>query len=488
VRVGTKNVERFLDFLVDQAEKADEKRIQRAYEITLWGLTTITRAYVRSNMEKHCPPGVEFQKNPEQRPFLDILREGIDLYTAETGQSVYVDLPQEKIGTQEFAKQLNQREESGVNLYEKAKALIASGLTAAAVDLVSTQVPCLKKLFPLIDATEGISLANISHYYDDPSAGLFKEDYFVEGGPNISSSEFFRRALVLTHGEVIEALQIVYREFKFACRETPDPKVTSSQFSRHVKDEFSPFIPWDKLPEGNTPDPRKRSPEKMLNSLQIKGYGISGLRDTSIFYDFSLPNQVGKAYHAFNLAYLLSQFSPEVIAIMVAGEYFKHGEIQGTYKLLGDLEILGGLHQISRYFETLPTKNEWILTVATRALENLESLAEKPLAEWSETLAEVENIYEGDHSIIEDVAPLEQLMDKFIEVFEREGFLENAGNYYPVHLVGKIAKRAIYLSRDETKIDRLQEIENRAIAYLELPEQYQEIYEQDAGDNYEYEE
>ncbi|HOM77782.1 MAG TPA: hypothetical protein PLT50_01070 [bacterium] len=465
IRQGTRNVEMFLDFLVDQSEKADEERIRRAYEVTIWGLTTITRAYVRANMERHCPPGVEFERNPEQRPFLDILKEGISSYIQETGQTVYVALPQYRVDTQEFARQLKEEDAYGNSTYKRVKAFIADGDTENAISLIRV-LPCFKELYmDIIDA----QLGSVMQRHSSDSKVLFVEEYFTGDNPKIGSAELFKRALELTQGDLVEALSLTYKGLRHACRETPNPTETSIDFAEHIKDEFSAYTPWDKLPRDSVRDPRKMSPESVLTRLHEQAKGPSAV-DT-IFYDFSLQNQVGRAYHAFNLAFLATRFSPEIIAAMVAGEYVNYGEKHGTYKLLGDLEILGGLYQIVEYFGTLPTKDEWLTEGINKALSAIDTIQIELSRGEYEALQEIEHILtvakEGG-TPTELAPPLKQLIDKFIEAFG-EGGLANIQEYYPIRLVEKIAGKAGDICREQGQEQEtyiLKEIEKRANAIL----------------------
>lgn len=112
-------------------------------------------------------------------------------------------------------------------------------------------------------------------------------------------------------------------------------------FKKYIKDEYSFLMPFSNFED--TKVYSRTIPPKVVHKAS-----------DDINFDYSLENQVGKAYHAANLVSLLHYFPPEFIAVMTVGEYIRYGHLHGLAKIWSDFRILKELPKIQKWLRSLP--------------------------------------------------------------------------------------------------------------------------------------
>lgn len=168
----------------------------------------------------------------------------------------------------------------------------------------------------------------------------------MEDGP-ISAEDILQEALFYSDGNLNYALELSTSVLNYLTR---DPEFLPNEPDRFL-DQFSAYTTWHQLsPDEEPQDPRLMSPEKLYSQIFH--------REDVTYYDFSLPNQLGKPYHSFNLAFLLESYTPEIIATMTTGDYLLVGDREGMYKLLSDLDVLRDLYDIQDFLGQFKRKSE----------------------------------------------------------------------------------------------------------------------------------
>ena len=90
-------------------------------------------------------------------------------------------------------------------------------------------------------------------------------------------------------------------------------------------------------------------PFNQLRDDETEYKGLFGIQRAN--FDTSLRNRTGEPYHVASMGALMSEFPPEIIALLTTGEYVKFGPEHGIQKALVDISTIGDLYNLSRVLE-----------------------------------------------------------------------------------------------------------------------------------------
>lgn len=315
-----------VDLAVEQSEfnpdtEASSRR--KFYEVA-WTLKQglVESAALRSL--KKAPEGITFEENPNYRPISDIIKEAVEGYlSADIGHSIKLP-PKERVGHSDFLEYLKQGGFSRVSLRNRidivhgfSAFLSNSGRVDAAVEFGDAYGFVIKHKEEDLKEVEK-SFWEFAEKEECPVSCSVILNFFLnrtEGDIRNSLYETLRLLKYLARGE---SLRYQYLE------EDPDSVIRVETFRDRILDEFSLYTNYHKLD----------SKEPLTKGGRVR-------------YDFSLVNQIGKPYHAFNLAALSMDFTPEFISDMLFGEYvLQHPGKHGPNKALSDAAVMKDLYNV----------------------------------------------------------------------------------------------------------------------------------------------
>lgn len=349
--------------------------------------TFIIQRASQEDLKRYRPEGIEIEVNPDYKPILRILREGVrqfeelhpDITVSYSRDKNYVDIekiteifnskPDHKfiselkedialnqehrpIGLKEITADKSLGEISLIGLATQSKSVWRNVEQQIARQLPTDLVQVIES------ASAGNSSVKIPGINEPASIqrDFLRELWTQLNGRDtpVSTSEILCLCLEKTKGNLSTALYLATSFLRSSSRnniELPGHETTlfdddrSKWFINHIKDEFSPTLPFTRLSLENYT--RADKPEVVES--------VSRQRD-ELNYDFNRENQIGKPYHAFHIAALLNCLVPEFIATMTAAEYFRYGAEHGLAKLWADMKVLKQIRAVDKWLNSFSKK------------------------------------------------------------------------------------------------------------------------------------
>lgn len=251
----------------------------------------------------------EFQRNSEEKPYDEILGEGLRLFSERNPDVPLVWNPKRAVsgGGAQLGRQI-----SYVANY------IPTGMGAS------------------LYQNKDLAIGWKENDWNVEKVREFKMlKYAIEKERNkieypVSTSFVFSAVLEIKGGNIGEALLLMAEFFKFISRLLPD----YAWIETNLKNESS-YISPDKIqsiPGGNM-------------KYRNKYLGVD-----MDYMDMNAQNQHGMHYHLAHITSLLDRVMPEDIAQWVMLEYLPHGAGHGVNKALADVMLLSRLRKIERLF------------------------------------------------------------------------------------------------------------------------------------------
>lgn len=345
------------------------------YDAATTTATIILRIAATQDLHKYKPEGFKLEKNSPVN-YLTALKKGVELFEKqqltkkeEDRFQVFWEPNENAPKLAELIKIFNEPllayrlEELNDYLHDKGlkkveeitlKNAILLGLKHKIKEIADITKSVLSDNLP------GSSSAISNAKSGDPDSELYKfnihstrnfaektiKDINTENS-QVGVSDILAKALEETKGNLQAALFLTTDFFYSASRRSylsvfDNEDDHTTWFKTHIKDEYSFMLPFSSF-EGAEVYTRAQPPVKITEER----------RDPMIInYDYSLENQIGKAYHASNLVALLYHFPPEFIAVMAVGEYLQFGDKHGLAKIWSDFRILKQLPRIQGWLRS----------------------------------------------------------------------------------------------------------------------------------------
>lgn len=309
------------------------------YNIVISRLNNLATLYALNNNKELSEILIN---NPNQRPYDEIIQEAIDNYEMNNPDSdVYYESNPQALSLVDIFKQVFSK--SSLDLIyqvftdEEYKELSFTqkiielpkmhGLNGNSVIESALVAAANTRLFAKQGGTYPIE------GFDDDTRELISliESEVQNTGNPVSQSFVIEYFLDKNKGDLTQAIfdssnfqEYIFRGWGREMVDNPYLWVRD-----HVLDEYSPLLPYQVLPaeEGK-------------------------LENSEIYYDYSLQNRLGEVYHSANITALLNYLPPNVIKVMVIGEYMVYGEKHGLIKLSADLEVLKELDDVNDLLES----------------------------------------------------------------------------------------------------------------------------------------
>lgn len=156
-------------------------------------------------------------------------------------------------------------------------------------------------------------------------------------GHPASTSQILELLLEKNNGNLGLSMSQIADFFKYVSRNRSTngviyPNENAKWMKNNILDEFSYDFPFNQLRDDET---------------EYKG--LFGIQRAN--FDTSLRNRTGEPYHVASMGALMSEFPPEIIALLTTGEYVKFGPEHGIQKALVDISTIGDLYNLSRVLE-----------------------------------------------------------------------------------------------------------------------------------------
>lgn len=339
----------------------------------------------RTDMEKHHPHEVPVSENKRFRPYSQVIEEGIRNFEAgHPEMPVFWRRGPNYMRVADYFREITRTHADEDGLLEASSPL---KIVLLALQQRSGPEEVKQRLlgyFPadvvnLIKRSDATSEFEINPEYSesvevlDYSCVKSEIERIYEEQPTeepLSTARVLEIILEQSSGDLAAALYHLAGFYKYFSRRTDTNDTDWNQewanwwFKKYIADEYSGLVPWQNLSGNDVPyyGNQHRVLQRVLGRVFRGGGGNpgevivndgennQGEEPATIYYDFSLSNQIGKAYHAANLAALLESFPPEAIAFMVAGEYLQYGSEHGANKALADVMILLELRKVEKIF------------------------------------------------------------------------------------------------------------------------------------------
>lgn len=343
-----------------------------------------------ADLRRFRPAEIEIKRNPEEKPIMEILQNGISLFQSShpdipvyyTRREDYLDFGRV---TEIFNNKIENLTIKGVNYYLESDGitdqpevtedttiieLVTLGMTLQSQKILVHAQHEIESHLPdpikeiVRSAEQGDDLIEFSHIkdrYDEQIVLLRTLWERAKSHPEIplTFSEILFRALEHSDGNLSQALYLTASFYRTTARSTVqltfpeensaikperinDAKRRTEWFATHIKDEFSPALPFTDLSDKNYH--RQYNPNETQNLPQFN-------------YDYNRENQIGKPYHVAHMIALLNVLPPEFIACMTTFEYIKYGDRHGLSKLWADFKVLKQMRTIESWLNGFPTSS-----------------------------------------------------------------------------------------------------------------------------------
>lgn len=356
---------------------------RRVYETALSASISALRVPTQKEMRRYCPEGIDFEKNPHRRPFREVLKDGIERFRQnspntpvrwqENEMPVSVNRLAEIFNSEVTPEDID-TQSSGSTIPSGYKGKPVCSLlvnhpeaTAALRGIITRRLP--RDSADIIGDAECGYVAVTGEEFERIFALHARTIESLGQEIPISASHVLAVCLEENSGDLNKAIRDMTLVLKYSARGDyesymevlPEQPEQVKRFRDIILDEYSDFVPYQRLELPAPPDERAGGWDRRYRGSKLAralGYESSqqtwdhqyyktlGLEDREPYMDYSLYNRTGLPYHAAHIASLLGNFSPEVITVMVAGEYAEHGPEHGKCKLLADLRVLRDLYKI----------------------------------------------------------------------------------------------------------------------------------------------
>ena len=346
---------------------------------------------------------IQPNENPNRKDYHQIVEEVIRIYNQEhfdDGKKAFYKFHPDRVSNQTFLKILDtvltpeviesiETRDSGL-----ATKLIA-GKTIGETLLVFSNNDQIYFGFDLLEAYLPPSVFEIISKSSQGTDDLFNKDRdcdlleitdrvgeSIEQGcalsgrkKRYSTTEVLRMFMEETQGDMSLSMYLLAAFYKDHARKLKgmnfilNGKYDQTWIKDHLMDELSDFLPFTSIPSDQYSEVKSMDiiGFDAIKAKVIKILPFKFLHDDTedydnpavkIDFDYSLLNQQGKLYHAANMVALLDRLSPEIITIMMLGEYMTSGARQGLSKLLSDLRIATDLYKLQEIFARLTVKDK----------------------------------------------------------------------------------------------------------------------------------
>lgn len=328
------------DLETSSSEEKDATLRSHIYRASWKVKTTLLRAKTALSLHKHLPEGTALVENEHYRPMHELIQEGIDT-ALKINSDLDVHLDEvTPVGHGDFFEFLR-KSEVPVRIDTIGKALSKKG-PRSNVFIGAEQLNTSFRNY-LRDTGRGeladklrTAYANLDGWNDESFVEISGEwnSFSQELSRPLSTSTLFAFFLLKDQGDIKRALYDTTMFLKFKARgmfrntnfmpESIPHQELVGNFREEFLDEFSTYNPYDSLTD-------LQPVNKRMN----------------VVYDLSVPNQIGKPYHAFHLVALSLDFTPELIGDLLYGEYFLlHRGQHGSSKMLSDALVMSDLPEI----------------------------------------------------------------------------------------------------------------------------------------------
>lgn len=314
---------------------------------------------VREDLLKNHPKEVAVQENPRFRSYTEILQKGIENFQAEhleTPVTWHRNPGYFKIS--EYFSAIDKNSPISIPL-KKILLNLQDGRLARAQQTLTSYLP--EHAAETINRSSQVIPNQISATYERKTLAIDSENiintiaskYSEMGEKPLSIEHILPIFLEKTSGDLTVAMYALAGFLKRFRRSDRGQTIQNEWFKKYIADEYSTLAPYQDLTQNTYSYEGKLGQDKLSKKVFEWGGADPGLH----YMDFSLSNQIGKPYHAANLAALLEYFPPDAIAAMTAVEYLRYGPEHGASKALADVMILKELRKIEKLFQKFEVKN-----------------------------------------------------------------------------------------------------------------------------------
>lgn len=310
--------------MADSVEKA-------SFELQMNTAILVERKIAEKSAKEKLPVGYAWEINRTRKDPSEIIKRGLEIFEERNpGIKIIYKIPEKRISEVDFVRSVGKfTVEKGFTPNTKNLAGVESVLKASLMNLEGVEA-----VRELLDSITG-----------DPSGDVWSSDKlykFFEKSEQVLQEELLAKAMEITNGDVFESINILAEMTKAVIR--PDINFLNGvsmgidnwfkYLDGKFVDELSDFMSFNKLPVMEIKDSKNR-----------------------LLYEFSQRNRLGEIYHMWEIIRLTTYFTPEMVRVMVLGEYAENFTQQGHLKLLSDLRVCADLYKIQDLFRKEAVRN-----------------------------------------------------------------------------------------------------------------------------------